>query len=221
MRRVILVKEKAMAKRDKPDFYSLKAQKEGYPARSVYKLEEIQQKINIIKPGNHVLDIGASPGSWSLYVLKVLKGQGKLTAIDLKPLNLKKNPPSNYDFFQGDVFDEANQEKLRAKGPYHVIVSDAAPSTTGNRTIDCGRSYSLNEQILTVGDRLLEPGGNLVIKVFQGGDERELLQRMQQAFEKVKILKPKAVRKISFETYYIGLNKKAIDPVSEEAESSV
>ncbi|WP_053227954.1 SAM-dependent methyltransferase [Spirochaeta cellobiosiphila] len=209
-----------MAKRDTLDFYSLKAQKEGYPARSVYKLEEIQQKIKVIKPKDHVLDIGASPGSWSLYVLKILKGQGKLTAIDLKPLNLKKQPPSNYDFFQGDVFDKENQDILREKGPYHVIISDAAPSTTGNRTIDCGRSYSLNEQILSVGDALLETGGNLIIKVFQGGDEKILLERMQQSFDKVKILKPKAVRKISFETYFIGLGKKANNPELTEDEPS-
>ncbi|MBI9097170.1 MAG: RlmE family RNA methyltransferase, partial [Spirochaetaceae bacterium] len=94
------------------------------------------------------------------------------------------------------------------KGPYDTILSDAAPATTGNRTIDTGRSYSLVERVIGLADPLLKKGGSMVLKIFQGGDEKELLDYMKTIFETVKIFKPKAVRKESFETYFIGISYK-------------
>ena len=195
-----------MSTRNKPDFYALRAKREGYPARSVYKLEEIQQKYRIISPGMKVLDIGASPGSWSLFVLKRLKGAGHLVAVDLESLQLKKSH-RNFTFFQGDVFSQEIVNKLQQFAPFNCIISDAAPGTTGNRTIDTGRSYSLVEEIITMAKGLLAEGGNLVVKVFQGGDESQLMDLMRRDFAMVKGLKPKACRKESFETYYVGLQK--------------
>ncbi len=196
-----------MSNRSRPDHYTQRAKKEGYMARSVYKLEEIQNKTNLIKPGNTVLDIGASPGSWTQYTLKLLKGRGKVVAADLKPLgNFKAK--GDLQFIQGDVFSDEVAQKLSSLGPFDVIISDAAPSTSGNRLMDTRRSYDLVERILDFTLKWLEPGGNFAVKVFQGGDEQELFDRMKEGFTQVKRLKPKAVRKESFETYFIGLGKK-------------
>lgn len=196
-----------MAKRDKPDFYAEKARKEGYPARSVYKLEEIQNKFNIIRPGYKIIDVGASPGSWTMYALKMTKGKGLVVGADLKPMGLKTSYP-NFFFMQGDIFKEETISFLAEKGPYDTILSDAAPSTTGNRTIDTGRSFSLVEQIIGLSKPLLKVGGSIVLKIFQGGDEKELIDYMKTMFGTVKIFKPKAVRKESFETYFIGMEFK-------------
>ena len=192
-----------MSKREKPDFYAEKARKEGYPARSVYKLEEIQKKFNIIRPGHKIIDVGASPGSWTMYALKMTKGTGLVVGADLKPMSLKRSYP-NFFFMQGDIFKEETISFLAEKGPYDTILSDAAPSTTGNRTIDTGRSYSLVERIIGLSDSLLNRGGSMVLKIFQGGDEKELFEYMKTIFESVKIFKPKSVRKESFETYFIA-----------------
>jgi len=194
--------------REKPDYYALKAQKEGYPARSVYKLEEIHQKFAVLKKGARVLDVGSSPGSWSLYTLKFLKGSGFVCGVDLTPPTMSEFPPNAF-FFQGDILDAATEATLTSRGPYDVLLSDAAPLTTGNRTVDTGRSYNLCDRVITLaGTPLLKHQGNLVIKVFQGGDEKELADRMRALFTTVKALRPAAVRRESFETYYIGLGKR-------------
>ncbi len=196
-----------MSNRSRPDFYTQKAKKEGYMARSVYKLEEIQNKTRLIKPGDTVLDVGASPGSWTQYVLRLLKGKGKVVGADLKPLgNFKAK--GDLSFIQGDVFSEDITEQLKAHGPFDVIISDAAPSTSGNRLMDTRRSYDLVERIFEFSLKWLKPGGNFTVKVFQGGDEQEIFDRMKEEFDQVKRLKPKAVRKESFETYFIGLGRK-------------
>ncbi len=196
-----------MSKREKPDFYAEKARKEGYPARSVYKLEEINKKFDIIRPGYKIIDVGASPGSWTMYALQKTKGLGLVVGADIKPMELRKSYP-NFFFMQGDIFKEETINFLAEKGPYDTILSDAAPATTGNRTIDTGRSYSLVEQIIGLSPSLLKTGGSMVLKIFQGGDEKELFEYMKTIFETVKIFKPKAVRKESFETYFVGKNYK-------------
>ena len=189
------------------DFYTKKAQKEGYPARSVYKLEEIQQKFNVIKRDFRVLDVGAAPGSWTMYIMKMLGENGFLSAIDLKPLSINIRKP-NFFFVQGDAFDQANIQLLAEKGPYNAVVSDAAPSTTGNKIVDTERSIQLIESIYNTALQVLTPGGNFVFKMFQGGKEKEVLDDMRKHFNAVKILKPQASRTNSFETFVIGLGKK-------------
>jgi len=196
-----------MSNRSRPDFYALKAKKEGYMARSVYKLEEIQNKTHLIKEGYRVLDIGASPGSWTQFCLRLLKGRGAVIAADLKPLG-KFAAKGELHFIQGDVFSEEVRGSLSELGPFDVIISDAAPSTSGNRLMDTRRSYYLVEQILDFTLIWLKPGGNFTVKVFQGGDETEIFERMKTEFNQVKKLKPKAVRKESFEYYLIGLGRK-------------
>ena len=123
----------AVSRRDKADFYTQRAHKEGYPARSVYKLEEINSTSRLIKPGDTVLDVGAAPGSWTLYTHRVLlKERGKIVSVDLNPLSLDPIPPT-VTALVGDAFSKEIRARLVEEGPYDAIISDAAPMTTGNR----------------------------------------------------------------------------------------
>ncbi len=198
----------ATSRRDKADSYTQRAHREGYPARSVYKLEEIQQQNNVIKPGDKVLDVGAAPGSWTLYTHReLIKGKGQIIAVDLNPLNLNPVPPT-VTAYVGDAFSKEIREKLTGHGPFDAIISDAAPMTTGNRTVDTTRSEYLAEQVVFLAEEQLKIHGNLVIKIFQGGGQVQILQKMRTMFVKAKTLKPKACRTDSFEIYLIGLDKK-------------
>jgi len=198
----------AKSRRDTADSYTLRAHKEGYPARSVYKLEEIQQQFKLIKPGDTVLDVGAAPGSWTLFTNNVLlKGKGTIIAVDLNPLNI--NPiPHTVTSYVGDAFSKEIKPKLIEHGPYDAIISDAAPMTTGNRGVDTARSEYLAEQVILLASEHLKTGGNLAVKLFQGGGEQELMKTMRSLFTRAKIVKPKACRDDSFEVYLVGVGKK-------------
>ena len=197
----------AVSRRDKADFFTRKAHSEGYPARSVYKLEEINQAHRLIKPGDTVLDVGAAPGSWTLYTHRCLiKGNGKIVSCDLNPLSLDPVPPTVVEI-TGDAFSKEIRPRLVAEGPYDAIISDAAPMTTGNRIVDTTRSEYLAEQVTILAEEHLKPHGNMVIKIFQGGGEQEILRKMRTMFAKAKAFKPKASRDDSFEVFLIGLDK--------------
>jgi len=197
----------AKSRRDTADSYTLRARREGYPARSVYKLEEIQKQHKIIRKGNSVLDVGAAPGSWTLYVQRtILRDTGRIVAVDLNPLNIDP-VPFNVKSLTGDAFSPEIKGQLIAEGPYDAIISDAAPMTTGNRSVDTARSEYLAEQVYALAMEHLKEHGNLVIKIFQGGGEQELLQQMRKTFVKAKGFKPKASRSDSFELFLIGLDR--------------
>ena len=174
--------------RSHADFYTLKARKDGYPARSVYKLKEIDEKFRILAKGQTVADIGAAPGSWSLYACQKTGPGGRVVGIDLKEFQINPTGAVFVGFF-GDAFDPKNTEKIAG-------------------TVDAGASFEIVEQVVTLAETILKKGGNLVVKVFQGGDEKEIFDRMKEMFEIVKSFKPEACRKISFETYFIGKGKK-------------
>ena len=196
-----------MPRRDKPDHYSHRAKKEGYRARSVYKLQEIDEKLGLFSAARRVLDVGAAPGSWTQYALSRIARGGVVVAVDLKPVEL---PPSDsLRTLEGDVTDEAIRAELRAAGPFDVILSDAAPSTTGNRTLDSARSAELVEIVLELADALLAPGGNMVAKLFQGGDEKRLLEAARERFRSARIQRPKASRSDSFEVFIVGVDRRA------------
>ncbi|MDR2746838.1 MAG: RlmE family RNA methyltransferase [Treponema sp.] len=207
-----------MAKYDKPDFWALKAQREGYPARSIYKLQEMDEKFKLLgmtggKPGApRVLDLGAAPGSWSLYVLRRMGGRGFLAAADLAPLSREHGRGlfggDNFRFIQGDITAAEVREALLERGPFDLVMSDAAPATTGNRSVDTPRSLALAEAALAYAQAALVRGGNLAVKVFQGGDSAALLARLRELFVSAKTFKPQACRSGSFETYYLGLKKR-------------
>ena len=186
------------------DHYTRRAKEKGYPARSVFKLEEIQKRYRPLKPGGKVLDIGASPGSWSMFAVEITGKKGAVVAVDLLP-EKPGLPEERYTFIQGDAFSEKITERLTELGPYTTVISDAALSTTGNRTVDTARSFELVEKVLDLALLVLSQRGNLVAKVFQGGDEKELVLRMRQLFKDVHTFKPKASRKGSFETFLIGI----------------
>jgi 23S rRNA (uridine2552-2'-O)-methyltransferase len=198
----------ATSRRDRADSYTKRAHKEGYPARSVYKLEELQQTFNLVRKGDTVLDVGAAPGSWTLYTHnELIKGEGKIIAVDLNPLNL--NPiPHTVTSYVGDAFSKEIRPILVEQGPYDVIISDAAPMTMGNRAVDTARSEYLAEQVIYLAQEHLKMHGNLVVKIFQGGGQVELLKTMRTFFTKVKPFKPKACRDDSFEIYLVGLDRK-------------
>ena len=198
----------ANSRRDKADSYTQRAHREGYPARSVYKLEEINQAHHLIKPGDSVLDVGAAPGSWTLYTHRnLIKGNGRIVAVDLNPLRLDP-VPSTVTAFVGDAFSREIRAHLTELGPYDAIISDAAPMTTGNRTVDTTRSEWLAEQVVILASEQLRTHGNLVIKIFQGGGQEAILKTMRGMFAKAKPYKPKACRDDSFEIYLVGLDKK-------------
>jgi 23S rRNA (uridine2552-2'-O)-methyltransferase len=209
-----------MADYKKPDHWQQKARKEGYPARSVYKLKEIDEKFALFKPvsgkGNgentRILDLGAAPGSWSLYTLRKMGARCFLASADLSPLSREFDKGlfdgDNFFFIQGDITAPQVREALFEKGPYSAIISDAAPSTTGSHTVDAARSLALAEEVINYAENILAEGGNLAVKVFQGGDSAALLKRMKPLFETAKSFKPQACRGESVETYYIGLNKR-------------
>ena len=192
---------------EKPDFWSKKAFSEGYPARSVYKLKEMDEKFGLIKKSSRVLDLGAAPGSWTTFVLRALDGNGHVTAIDLSPLSKDVKGP-NLSFFQGDLYAANIREEALKLGPYDLVICDAAPATTGNRTVDTARSSGLVELAIFYAEQMLLKGGNFVVKIFQGGSEQEHLKKMRTLFTSARGFKPEACRTESFETYLIGLGKK-------------
>ncbi|MDR1971522.1 MAG: RlmE family RNA methyltransferase [Treponema sp.] len=204
-----------MANYEKPDAWSLRAQKEGYPARSVYKLKEMDEKFHLIpgpaRQGFRVLDLGAAPGSWTLYTLRKLAGTGFLAAADLSPLSRRYDQGlfegGNFFFIQGDITAMETREALLERGPYNLVICDAAPLTTGSRAVDTLRSLELAETALGYAQAGLKKGGGLAVKVFQGGDTAGLLKRIRELFSTARAFKPAACRGESFETYYLGLGR--------------
>jgi 23S rRNA (uridine2552-2'-O)-methyltransferase len=191
--------------KQKPDYYWRKSKEEGYPARSVFKLQEIQEKLGPLRPGNRVLDLGASPGSWSLYIADRLAGAGSVTGVDLNPPDGKLLARKNYHFILGDFTTDLVMRQITEAGPFDAIVSDAAPSTTGNRTLDTARSADIARQVLLICEKCLASGGSCVLKIFQGGEEKDILSRMRSMFSSARAFKPKASRSESMETYFVGL----------------
>ncbi|WKC85244.1 RlmE family RNA methyltransferase [Borreliella lusitaniae] len=182
------------------DEYSQKAKREGYLARSVYKLIEINEKFSLFSSGN-VLDIGASPGSFSQYAYKKLK-KGVLVSVDINDIGLRY--VDNFYFVKGDIFSDDTVFKINTLGPYSLVMSDVAPKTTGNRLVDTSNSFNLSMRIIDLSLEVLLKKGNLLIKVFQGGDEIQIFKKFEKYFKFVKKIRPKAVRKNSFEIYFLG-----------------
>ncbi len=192
-----------MARRDQPDRYAKQARREGYAARSVYKLEELQHRFALIQPAMRVLDVGAAPGSWSQLASKIVGNRGCIVAVDLADLP-GLDGVKNVKTICGDIHDPEVIERIVGLGPYDAIISDAAPRTSGNRTLDTTRSAAIVEQVLWLCERVLAREGNLVAKLFQGGEEQLLLQEVRRRFATGRLLKPKASRDESFEVFLVG-----------------
>lgn len=191
------------------DRYFQKAKDQGYRARSVFKLEEIQDRFHLIRPGNKVLDLGAAPGSFLQYIQKVIGPNGLLIGVDLTPI--KPLGFSNTKTYVGDVFDDKIYTLIAKENGVHqfdVITSDLAPATSGVKFVDAGRSFDLSCKVLEAGRRYLRTGGNLLIKAFPGVDHAQLIARARELFTKVQIAKPEAVRSSSREEYLVAMGKR-------------
>jgi len=190
------------------DHYARKAKDEQFPARSVYKLQEIQRKYNLIKKGDLVLDLGCFPGSWLLYAAQLVGETGRVTGLDLKAVTIKL--PENVRVITGNVFDfiKTNPFNNHLENRFHVVLSDMAPSTTGSKTVDSARSFALCQAAFSIAKKNLVSGGTFVCKIFQGEDFPAFIQEIGTCFQQQKIFKPKSSRKASKEIYIIGMEKK-------------
>lgn len=186
------------------DYYAKKAKEENYAARSVYKLKEIDEKYRIFQNAKQIMDLGASPGSWSQYVSRKLGIQTKILAIDLNPLS--QNIP-NVTFIQADISKIDIVELVRNNGftsIFDVVLSDMAPKTTGVKITDQARSYELCVMALQTAIKVLKPKGNFVCKMFDSNEFSNFKQQLQQYFRKVNVLRPKSTRKESKEIFFIA-----------------
>jgi 23S rRNA (uridine2552-2'-O)-methyltransferase len=187
---------------NRKDRFFHKAKAEGFLARSAYKLDELQKKYRLIKPGDLVLDLGAAPGAWSQIAVKIVGSQGRVIGLDLKAIDFKA-PNAKFYVMNAFQFDP----EILENRPVNCLLSDMAHNTTGIRNVDQARSFELCEQVLNIADQFLVPKGHCVMKLFEGPDAEQIAKRMQKTFEKVHRFKPEAVRKGSFETYFVGLGK--------------
>jgi len=187
------------------DHYFLKAKQQRYPARSVYKLKEIDAKFKLFKPGMKVLDLGAAPGSWSLAAAERIGPSGRVLACDIQATETAF--PANVRFLAADVFalPEEFEAALATLAPFDVVMSDMAPGTTGTRFRDQARSYELCCAALGIAARCLKPGAAFVVKIFMGPDLEDFLAAMRKHFAVVKGFKPPSSRAESKETFYVGL----------------
>jgi 23S rRNA (uridine2552-2'-O)-methyltransferase len=190
----------------RPDAFTKAAKAQGYPARSVFKLEEIDRRVRLLRPGQRVLDLGAAPGSWSLYAGQRIGASGKLLAVDLTPVTVPLGP--GVRFSQGDALSLANED-LALFAPYDVILSDMAPKTTGSKLADQARSFELFMRALAVAAALGAPGSAFVGKLFMSDDFTEARDALRALFAEVKAIRPEGTRSSSFEVFLVGLGRKA------------
>jgi 23S rRNA (uridine2552-2'-O)-methyltransferase len=187
------------------DRYTHEARERGYPARSVFKLEEIDRKVRLLKNGQRVLDLGASPGSWSLYAAQRIGASGRLLAIDLKELTVAL--PAHATATVGDALSLTNDD-LALHAPYDVVLSDMAPNTTGSKATDQARSHELFLRALDVASALGAPSSAFVGKLFRSGDFEEARAAVREVYAEVKVMKPPATRSSSVEEFLIGMRKR-------------
>lgn len=194
-------------KRNRHDPAYLRAKKENFAARAVYKLEEIDQKFRLIKPGMAVLDLGCWPGSWLQYAVRKAGPEATLVGIDLKPVELAL--PGNVHTFVGDVTKLKLERLVERFGRFDLVLSDMAPNTTGNKDFDIPASEDLFLRALDIATATMRVGGHFCAKVFQGGRFAELLREVERRFQQGRAYRCEHTRKQSREQYVIGRGLKA------------
>jgi len=185
------------------DEYVQRAQKEGYRSRAIYKLIEIQKKDKILKSGMTVIDLGAAPGGWTEYAVKQLGKKGHMIALDILPME----PIPDVDIILGDFReDEPLEELLAVLGDKKadLVFSDMAPNISGMEVVDIPRAYYLAELTLDLAQRVLKPGGGVLVKLFQGEGFDAYHKALKQSFSRVVVRKPKASRARSREIYALA-----------------
>ena len=191
--------------RQEKDPYVQRARKDGWRSRAVFKLEEIDSKERLLKPGMVCVDLGSAPGSWSQYVTATLRGRARIVAVDL----LAMDALPDVEFIQGDFQDDAVFEQLlesAGSGGVDLVMSDIAPNISGTRAVDQPRSMYLVELALDMARRVLKPGGSFVCKVFQGEGFDDFVREARNSFARVRVIKPKASRAGSREVYLVARN---------------
>jgi 23S rRNA (uridine2552-2'-O)-methyltransferase len=192
--------------RQRNDPYVAEAQKRGYRSRAAFKLLQLDEKFHLLGPGKRVVDLGAAPGGWTQVAVEVVKpgsGKGQVVGLDI----LEMEPVAGAHTFQADFLDESAPERLKALlgGPADVVLSDMAAPTTGHGPTDHLRIMGLAEAAYDFAEEVLAPGGSFVCKLFQGGAERDLLDRLKRAFTSVRHAKPAASRADSSENYLVAM----------------
>lgn len=200
----------------RPDHFTKSAKARGFPARSVFKLEDIDHRVRLLRQGQRVLDLGASPGSWSLFASTKIGPRGLLLAVDLKPL--AQVLPPNCVFVQGDAL-ALSRDELAKHAPYDVVLSDMAPNTSGDRNADQARSFRLFDFAVDMADALGAPGSSFVGKIFMGGDFEEARRRLRTLYADVRVIRPEGVRASSFEIFLAATGKKSGPPKAESKPS--
>jgi len=196
------------------DHYFKRAKQENYPARSVYKLQEIDKRFKVLAQGRRVLDLGAAPGSWTLYAAKRVGPRGRVLAVDIQDIAEAAAQaggkdlvfPQNATLLQADVLEEGEElaRAMEAHAPFDLVLSDMAPKTTGQKFTDQARSMELAEMALALAQERLAAGGGFVVKIFMGPDFQEYVARLRRLFGTVKTFKPQSSRSESKETFCVA-----------------
>jgi 23S rRNA (uridine2552-2'-O)-methyltransferase len=208
------------------DRYFQQAKREGFAARSAYKLEEIDRGQRLLRPGQRVLDLGCAPGSWLQVAAERVGMRGRVVGVDVQPVSIAL--PSQVRVVQGDAFSLSPEALLQALAPdgapdsparggarFDLVLSDMAPKTTGIPSADAARSAELALRALSLAQATLRPGGDLLVKVFQGARLSEVRKAFAAAFERVSLEKPPASRGESVEIFLLG---RGLRPVASAAE---
>jgi 23S rRNA (uridine2552-2'-O)-methyltransferase len=189
--------------RQERDVYVEQANRAGWRSRAVFKLEQIQAKERLLKAGTVCVDLGAAPGSWSQFAIRLVAPTGRVVAVDLLPLE----PIPGVEFLQGDFTTPETLAALRAlvgRQTVDLVMSDMAPNISGNRAMDQPRSLALLEEALSFAAEVLRPGGDLLVKAFQGEGIDAFTKELKSRFRTVKTIKPKASRPESREIYLLA-----------------
>jgi 23S rRNA (uridine2552-2'-O)-methyltransferase len=189
----------------RPDAYSRAAKKQGFPARSVFKLEEIDRRVGLLRPGQRVLDLGAAPGSWSLYAAQRVGRDGLVVAVDQQPLAAGIGGGR---FIRADVMAEATLAQLRRLAPFDVVLSDMAPSTTGTSIVDQARSMELFVRALEVADAVSRPSSAFVGKLFMSADFSTAAEAVRHRYQKLRTIRPRGSRASSSELFLVGVARR-------------
>jgi 23S rRNA (uridine2552-2'-O)-methyltransferase len=189
------------------DEFVKRAQREGWRSRAVFKLEEIQRRDHILKPGMSVVDLGAAPGGWSQYALGIVGRSGRVVAMDILPMD----PLPGVEFVQGDFREDGVLEtllNLLNGREIDLVMSDIAPNISGMDAVDQPRAMYLAELAVDFADRVLRPGGDLLVKLFQGEGFDTLLKDLRSRYARVCMRKPRASRPRSREVYALARGRK-------------
>ena len=191
----------------KPDARTKAAKAQGFPARSVFKLEEIDRRVRLLRGGQKVLDLGAAPGSWSLYASQKVGPSGRVFAIDLQ--DIRQPFPPNVKVLQGDALTLENAS-LSEFAPYDVVLSDMAPNTSGSKVRDQAYSFELCMRALDVAYALGKPGSHFVAKIFMSDDFQAARRVAGERYEKCQVIRPEGTRQQSSEVFIVGLGLKSL-----------